>query len=323
MASKSIITIAVGNSYFYSLADNLVNSFLLWNKYNDIVFTLVTDNPSFFQNQTSEKIIIKTIEIPTKDKNFTSKFHLYEYAECQNNLFIDCDCLIYRDLTNIFTELSSNNFTAIGSSMTHGSFFCDIEKVIQQWKLKTIPVFVGSIYFFKKNKVSEAIFRTAIELKNKYDEYGFIRLREQENEEPLFAVAMSINNEKPYQNNLALKCDAMFYQHIDCNILTGKMNLIVRDQNISSIYKNFSTKEAYIIHFNAHFSDSWPYKLDAYRLKHVGRYNQIKRLYAWIMLKKLPLLISYFKETFRPLFRILFGTRKIKKNKRTKHFDTY
>ena len=165
-----------------------------------------------------------------------------------------------------------------------------------------MPVFVGSVYFFKKNRIAARIFDTAIKLKAKYDEYGFIRLRGQENEEPLFAIAMALSNEKPYQGKLNIKCDAMFYQKLDANVLTGKIDLIVRDQLLSSIYQNFDTKTAFIIHFNADFSDSWQYRLETYRLKHHKNYSLEKKLHATFLIKALPMTLLFCKQTLRPLF---------------------
>lgn len=322
MEDRSVITISVGNLYFHHLASNLLESFLLWNSNNEIRFTLVTDNPDFFHKYSSDRIFIKKIDLPTKDKNFTSKFHLYKYTDFNANLFVDCDCLIYRDLSEVFNALNTFNFTAIGTPVTEGNFFCDVKKVIERWSIASLPTFVGSVYFFKKNQTAANIFDTAIRLKEKYDEYGFIRLRDQENEEPLFALAMALSNEQVYQGRLDIKCDAMFYQKLQTNVLNGQMNLVVMDQKTSSLYQNFDSKTAFIVHFNADFSDSWQYRLETYRLRQSKNYHFGKRLYAALFLKTLPLSMLIFKQSFRPLFRFIYGTRKIKTSKRAKHLET-
>ncbi len=321
MSGKSVISVAVGSPYFYELAKNLIASFLHWNKHNEITFILLTDQHNFFSNLIHPKVTIKQIELSQIDKSFTSKFHLFENADSENQLFVDCDCLIYKDLSPVFEELKEFNFTAIGTLQRKGHFFCDIPSVLNTWSVNELPVFVGSVYFFKKNPIAHAIFEKALELKTQYDEFGFVRLRGKENEEPLFALSMALYGEKVYSGNLVIKCDAMFYRSIRSNVLKGTCNLNGVEADYAGIYKNSSTDETFIIHFNADYADSWIYKMEAYRLKHQDRYSFWKRLYATTFIEGAGKAKILFKQFFRPLFHWVFGFRKIKETKRVKHLQ--
>jgi hypothetical protein len=317
---KSVITIAVGNEYYYELTRNLVRSFLIHNSNNRIKFNLVTDNVNAFNCfKEIDRVLINAIDIANDEKSFTAKFYLLNYALEGENLFIDCDCLVYKDLTPVFNELTNNNFTALGTLQTQGDFFCDISKVIKTHKVSSLPVFVGSVYFFKKNEITKKLFEQAFSFKEKYDELGFIRLRGKENEEPLLALAMALNGELPYSGDLNIKADAMFYSAIDANVIKGTNSFQLLDKHKAFIYNNSNSSNAYIVHYNASYSDGWLYQLEQVRLKNIENYSLVKSISAIIKYEYYGKLSLFIKNTFRPTFRLIFGKRKIKPTVRTQH----
>ena len=224
--TKCVITIAVGKPYYLELAENLLRSFLLWNAENDICFLLLTDAPGYYKKYVNEsKVIIEQIHLSESDKSFTSKFKLFDHAIAEENLFVDCDCIIYRDISFVFEAFAGRNFAAIGNAISEGDFFCKVDETIKQFGLSSMPKFVGCIYYFKKNKIVEEIFRKAIEFKNDYDGLGFVRLNGKENEEPLLSVAMALNGESAIPNDGTIKADMMYYGKLSSNILSGYARL--------------------------------------------------------------------------------------------------
>ena len=138
--NRSVITIAVGTPYYLKLAENLLNSFLIWNNGNDINFLLITDNTGFFDKYNGNpNIHIKQIELDETDKSFTSKFKLFEQAIAAENLFIDCDCLIYKDVSYVFEAFKGESFSAIGNDIVDGEFFCDVKKTLDHFKITAMP----------------------------------------------------------------------------------------------------------------------------------------------------------------------------------------
>lgn len=322
MHSQSIITVAVGNNYYYQLARNLIYSFLYHNANNKIIFNLVTDSPdAFLCFNELERVVISCLELKNEEKSFTAKFHLIEHALSGENLFIDCDCLVYRDLTPVFTELSPFNFTAIGTLQSEGSFFCDIPDIVAKFKIKNLPVFVGSVYYFKNNEITKQIFKQAAALKASYDEIGFIRLRGKENEEPLFALSMALNNEIPYEGNLNIKADAMFFREIEANVLKGTNSFELTDKKRAAIYRNTEDGNCFIVHYNASFSDHWLYHFESYRLARRNTYSATTELYGLLKYKLPTKSVETLKNFIRPTFRAIFGYRKIKKTERTQHLE--
>ena len=148
---KSVITVAVGSDYYKDLAINLYRSFILWNHSNSIQFQIITDDTNYFSPLKPDKLSILQPPTINSFEGFTSKFILYDATLYEENLFVDCDCLIYSDVSFIFEKFSSHNFSAIGSYINKGQFFCDVEAICKQFRLDQLPKFVGSLYYFKKN----------------------------------------------------------------------------------------------------------------------------------------------------------------------------
>jgi hypothetical protein len=315
--NRSVVTIATGKPYYSQLAENLLKSFLLWNKDNGINFLLLCDDAAYFkQYQNLDGIHIKQINIPEDYQSFTAKFLLFEHAFANENLFIDCDCLVYKSLENAFDKFHGKNFSAIGNIITTGEFFCDVPTTMQKFGLKDIPKFVGSVYYFKKNSVSGEIFKAAADLKKKYNEFGFIRLRGKENEEPLFAVAMSQQKEGLLANDGTVKADMMYYKKITANILKGKAALTKPIFDITGGETIPETSCPAIVHFNGSFADGYHYKVECVRLSHTKINKYL--LEAGILLSHTvpEQFIRTTKNVLRPAFGFLIGHRKIKETSR-------
>jgi hypothetical protein len=309
---RAVITIATGKPYYSQLAENLLKSFILWNKGNGINFLLLCDDPTYFkQYQNLAGIHIKQINVPEDYKSFTAKFLLFEHAFANENLFIDCDCLVYKSLKTAFDKFYGKSFSAIGNTITTGEFFCDVSSTMQKFGLKYIPKFVGSVYYFKKNNVSSEIFKAAADLKEKYDELGFIRLRNKENEEPLFAVAMSQYKEELLANDGAIKADMMYYKTITANILKGKATLTDPIFEITGGETIPRISYPAIVHFNGSFADGYHYQVECIRLSHtkVNRHLLEVRI---LLFHTLPeKVIRTAKNILRPTVNFLIGHRKI------------
>ncbi|RZK58194.1 MAG: hypothetical protein EOO87_00890 [Pedobacter sp.] len=311
----AVVTIAVGKSYYLNLAKNLIRSFLKWNSSNNIYFLLVTDDRNYFSEFfNNEKIEIKKIHVNDDDRSFTSKFLLFDHVDAEENLFIDCDCIIYGDLTQTFEHFKLQDFSAIGTNIVQGSFFCDVEHIIAKLNLSYIPKFVGSVYYFKNNETAKAIFELAKKLKSKYDELGFIRLRGKENEEPLFASAMASFNQQLISDDGLIKADAMFFDQFNCNVLTGKAEL--RSKNLAG--NGHSTpKISYpvIVHYNDRYTEMPDYLAEQFRLEtHLPNFaiNVIVKIRYMLP----SFLTTTFKNAFRSFYHQLLGPSKIKDIKR-------
>jgi hypothetical protein len=315
--NRSVITIAVGKPYYLNLAENLLKSFLLWNSNNEIQFLLLTDNARFFNKyNANSKVSIQQINLSETDKSFTSKFKLFELAIASDNLFIDCDCLIYKDISYIFEAFKRSSFSAVGNDIADGDFFCNVKNALDYFNLRAMPKFVGSVYYFKKDFKAKRIFKTAEELKKRYDELGFVRLRGKENEEPLFAVALAMEGETLLPNKGTIKADMMYYKKIACNVLNGKAIVSKPILDIAGGEMIPDNACPAILHFNGSFSEGYHYKSESFRLRYNSYNVHAVNALSFINFKVSDTIKSGFKNCFRPVYRFIWGYRKIGKSNR-------
>lgn len=317
MITRTLITIAVGKPYYLKLAENLLLSFMRWNSDNDIHFLLLTDNPGFFERyQQPGKVSIQMLALAEADKSFTSKFMLLEHAIANENLFVDCDCLVYRDLGFVFDAFAGKSFSTIGTPVTSGEFFCDVEKTLQQFGISVLPQFVGCVYYFRQDEASQAVFATAIQLKARYDEAGFIRLRNQENEEPLFAVAMAIHGQTVIPDTGAIKADTMFFENLASDVLSGVAEVSEPIRTITGNHQVPDHAAPAILHFNGPYAGEYLYRSEAYRLQYPGS-TPMARLSSNLKFLWPGQLNKTTRKVFRPIYRFFFGYREVRQDERS------
>lgn len=316
--TKSVLTIATGKKYFIDLACNLIRSFLLWNEQTDIAFWLVTDRKELVPPKLAKKINTLEIQENQYGKGFETKLYLDRFAQTDQTLFIDADCLIYGDLTNVFDIFKGRFVSAIGDHIIEGDFFCDVTKMINQLELSYMPRFVGGVYYLEKSPITEKVFDFARSLKPRYDELGFIRLRGVENEEPLIALGMAKYNQKVVPEDGSIKADRMFFKYCRTNILSGKAIFWNEDTYPEKVYFKIKQANPLIGHFNASFAENYEYSSENHRLKlrSLGLPTVLSNLYTDIFILFPGKLQAIFKEALRPVYRIFFGFRSVKKSKR-------
>lgn len=326
--TRTIITIAVGKELYVKYASNLAMSFLYWNENSDIEFTLVTDLPHLIDDKIKNRITVKPINHSDVDAGFSSKLSLINFLNKGANLFIDADCLLYGNVAEIFDQFKSHQISAIGHTITSGlntAFIKNIAKTLNELNLDYFPVFCGSIYYFNHEnaELTSQFFSYAQQLKLRYENLGLIKLRNTENEEPIFALSMSKFQFKPIKDTGKLKADRMFYHHNEKNILTGKAHLFNSGISPIPVYSKLNEAFPLIIHYNARYTDFHEYKSDVKRLELVMLKNHsinyadfyVKLFIEWPGIIKLK--IKYLiKGTFRPVYRRIFGIRKVEKSLR-------
>ena len=323
---RTIITIAVGKELYVKYASNLALSFLYWNKNSDIEFKLVTDLSHLIDERIKHRIIVKAVKPSDIEIGFSSKLSLINYLNKGANLFIDADCLIYGDVSEVFNQFKDFQISAVGHTITSGlntAFVKNVAATLNELKLKYFPVICGSVYYFNNEdtELTNQFFNYAQQLKLQYENIGLIKLRNKENEEPIFALCMSKFQFKPLKDTGKLKADRMFYQHNMKNILTGKAYLSNTNNPPIPLYCKLKEAFPLIIHYNARHTDSYEYKSDVKRLelvilkKHSLKNAEfyVTLCIEWPSVLKIKIL-DLIKETFRPIYRKFFGTRKVKKS---------
>jgi len=264
MMSKGFITIATGSEQYYRIAANLVKSYRLF--CNDpMPFAIACDKE---ENKYTDlfDVVIK-IENPTN--TYLDKLLLPDIVPFDENIFIDADCIAYRDLNDFWNLFeTASDFSVFGSNYPleyEYGWFRQHEVGVLSDKVSYIPDFIGGVYFLRKTEQLKAFSETC---KYNYDTYHDYRFRQFTDpaDEPIYALAMAVHNERTIGINSPNVC---FYPHA---ILfeTDIRNGIVKYTDKYRINEGLITG-AYMVHWGSGNTRRDRYKLEEYQLEQLTR----------------------------------------------------
>lgn len=320
--NKSILTIASGKKLYLDLAINLYYSFIL-NKLNtDINFIIVTD--IIFDKKeliTQDQLTIKTLPKGELGVGFSSKLQLDFLAPEGQTLFIDSDCLIFGDLTNIFERFKGQSVSVVGSYISDGEWFGDIRKILIKFGLNRMPKFNGGIYYLEKGEKATRVYQLAREIEQQYEEIGFKRLRNRPNDEVIMALAMAKLDEKPLIDDGTIMSDPLCCQApYRLDVIKGIASLENphHPNKLHQPWYPFHKVSPKIVHFLGYYTEHYPYQKEVFRLK--KKINDdltiLNELRAIIFIEARNKIKIRLKNLVRPIYRAIFGIRNVRQSNR-------
>lgn len=303
------------------MAVNLIRSFLWWHPSTSINVQLVTDRPELLPAGIVDKIEIIQIQLNQYGIGFSTKLYLDEFAKDGQTLFIDSDCLIFGSLEFLFEKFKGNTVSVIGGYINNGEWFGDIKKICASYRIEKLPKFNGGIYYLEKGDLATKVYNDARAIEKLYDEIGFVRLRAQPNDEVIMALAMQLNNQKPITDDGRIMSDLQSCQGpYILNVIDGtaKLNNPPYPDPKHQNWYPFEKVSPIIVHFLGDYTSEYKYKLESYKLNLAlsKKLNILSMIKINIKIKYTGLFRVFLKNTFRPLYRKLFGFREIKASKR-------
>lgn len=319
-SQKAVFTIAVGKPIYIQMAVNLARSFKHWHRNSSIRFVLATDQKHLIPPDLLDIEIIE-LELGQYGQGFSPKIHLDRIAPAEQNLFVDADCLCVGSLESVFDRFAGHAVSVVGKTISDGEFFGDVGEVCRQFKINELPKFVGGIYYFEKGPVSERVYATARELEPKYDQIGLVRLRNRPNEEPLMAIAMALHGQTPIPDDGTIKAEPMHYPSgVEADVFQGSASLWNLPQDTKYL-SNWHLTEAHplIVHFHCAYAERDPYTREVIKLEKVmanGWSLWAASAYASVTCSAPQAAFRLMKDTWRPIYRKLFGVRSVVKSQR-------
>ncbi|HAL83999.1 MAG TPA: hypothetical protein DCO83_18615, partial [Mucilaginibacter sp.] len=317
----NVLTIATGKKLYIDMAVNLARSFWLWNAESDINFYLATDQPQSLPDDVKTFVKIIQIKPGALGEGFSTKLHLDKLAPSGQTLFIDSDCLIYGNIEGVFGRFAGHSVSVIGGYISTGEWFGNVKAICKKFNITQIPKFNGGIYYLENGEKAGNVYRLARQLEKQYDEIGFVRLRNRPNDEVIIALAMALNNEEPIPDDGSIMSDPLSCPgNFSTNVIKGKTSLLnpPKPSPLHQDWYPFEKVKPLIIHFLGHHSLSYQYKKDAYCLQAIqsNKLSFGKRIFASVVVE-LPMRTKILlKQLFRPVYKLMFGTRAIKQSER-------
>lgn len=322
---KSVLTIASGKPVYIEMAVNLARSFFYWHREDSgIHFFLATDRPELLPVDVVGNARFHTLPFQPGQygESFSTKLYLDHFAQAEQTLFIDADCLLTGSLIPLFDRLAGQAVAVVGRPISSGEWFGDVAAFCRHFSVPSIPGFNGCVYYLEKGDVSRAVYAKARELEPQYEALGMKLLRGKPNDELLMSVSMAIHGLKGIEDDGTVYGDPLASpgpMHLD--ILKGEAELVnplPPDPNHREWYPFHKTRPV-IVHFLGNATDHPPYTTQTWLLKTVwveGKNESQARLEAWLRFDLPWKITESVKNTLRPVYHALLGYRKVKKSKR-------
>lgn len=217
-AARGFVTLATGDEYYYKLARNMFRSYKFWNEEEEYPFAILCDRENEYTKDFDDVIIIH----PEHGK-YTSKFELLLHSPYEENIFIEPDCLIYRNLSSLWEYLSGEyDFTAFGWNDGNVDVWFTKE-VAEYYGIDAIPIFNPGYLFIRPGNKCEDIYNQCIAIADclgKYkEELPKCYVKDTLRDDPVLALAMLLNgfkcSAKPKVGKLLhLPSEKLIYAHI-------------------------------------------------------------------------------------------------------------
>jgi hypothetical protein len=317
--NNSVFTIATGSQVYLRYAVNLARSFALHNKVENTSFHIITDQQCDLPADLS---FVKTAALPSEAaaEGLTPKLYLDLLAPTPRSLFLDSDCLVFRDLQFVFDRFRDRPISVVGVAVADGDW-CGppAAALCSQFGFAAMPRFNGGLYYVERGAAATKIYQTARQLRSQYDALGFHRHRAGFNEEPLVSLAMAIHAQEPIADDGSILSDlGAGLQGTNIDVLHGK-SVLYNPPPPSPRHKWWqSTRGAYspaVIHF----ADGFPYNREAFKLmlKFTMSFSDKAAGAAAFCRYTGPYWTENFlKSLGRPVYRKLFGYRTVTTTKR-------
>ena len=236
---RGFVTLATGNIVYYKMAANLLASFRIHN--TGVPFAIICDRKNEYTDLFDDVIVLEKAY-----GNYIDKFSLLVKSPYDESIFIEPDCLIYRNL-DIFWDLLSHESDCSSFGWNKGGVECwfnmeeaknQLMKIVSELDENLIvPLFNPGYIFIRKGSKCQKMYEDCFNIAQKISEdpilntYAPLLVGGQLRDDPIFSIAMGMNgfvcHAKPDQS----KCIALPLKYaIDkIDIIEGKLD--VTDKN--------------------------------------------------------------------------------------------
>lgn len=236
---RGFVTLATGKEIYYKMAANLLASFRLHNP--EVPFAIICDRENKYTELFDDVVVLEKA-----NGNYMDKFSLLIKSPYDESIFIEPDCLIYRNL-DFFWDLLSHESDCSSFGWNEGGlevWFKTEETRNRLFELvpelnadSIVPLFNPGYVFIRKGHKCQKMFEDCINIVEKIKEdsvlgdYSSLMCGSNLRDDPIFSVAMGINGFLCHAKPSTSKCIALpsKYTINKIDIIKGKLD--VTDKN--------------------------------------------------------------------------------------------
>jgi hypothetical protein len=270
MIPKGLLTFAFGAQRYVDMARALSLSYRRYSPSRP--FAIITDDKNTAALKNYYDIVIPFN--PSYGRGVVQKLWIDRYTPFEQTLFVDSDCLFYKNPELVWESYAHPPFAIRGWRHLDGTteyekktpyeWLKDLGHLLQATGVKRLPHFNSGVLFFDNSEKAHEVFREALKVFEQRDSLGFIKFKNAPiNDEPAVAVAMERAGIEmlPWDPVNGQETAIGMQSGAGLNVLTGK-----------STFSKFGTQRTpALIHFNVNAQYGRAYNRDKYRLLYEGK----------------------------------------------------
>lgn len=256
---KGFVTLAVGDERYYQLAVNLLLSYKHHSK-EVYPFAIVADCENEYT-----AMFDKVVLLSNPSRSYMDKIEMLVHPPFDYNVFIDADCLIYRDIASLL-DVCAQGVAMYGTTYAlteKGKSWYEKENLCEYKDVVDYGVGVhGGIIFYCDDDVTRSIYKDCKNIVSHYSDFHFAMF-DKPADEPIVALAMAVNGCKPISRASHYDIYGFFptFKDYRMNIKKGILAYSFDGDNWIENVK--------ICHWQNCNTESPVYKREVDRLKHV------------------------------------------------------
>lgn len=245
----------------------------------DIPISLITDEHSPDFSEAFDQILPLNKRF---GKGVIQKLGLYEISPHKETIFIDADCVCFRDFKSEIAHFRTYDFIALGRSYLTGSdshpAFSNLRNALFDLGSNRLPRFNGGFYYFSKSPLAENVFKKALDIYEKRKTLGIADYDlAGPAEEALFGLAMEQQGIDLFDDDYNLMAVLVGSQgRIDIDPRAGKCSFVKGSKRVCPA----------IVHFAGPSARSPEYQLCEYAFKGKISKSEYERRLRMLYLKQ-------------------------------------
>lgn len=246
--TRGFVTLAVGQDKYYQLAANLLKSYKLHSN-DTFPFAIIADRKNSITDM-FDKVIL--LEKP--NYSYLDKIEIINNPPFDQNIFIDSDCLAYKDINSYWNYFPEKGVSCFGRALPLNSSDGWFEiKDIGEYKNQVtfIPQMHGGIMFFNRDETTKNIYTLAKIIIENYSSFKF-KYFEKPADEPALSLSMAVYGIKPIELSTEEAQTAFLFlptaKQVKMNISKGQLDYIsTQNEHVKNVkllhWQNFNTEK--------------------------------------------------------------------------------
>jgi hypothetical protein len=257
--SAGLITIAYGPHKYIRMAEALALSYRRWNP--TLRFCVVTDAAN--AGRLGAYFDIVRLVDPSYGKGVAQKLSVDRYSPFDETLFVDSDCVFYRDPALTWDAYATDDFVIKGwnylSREDHHENVGNLAVLLEQTGIDRIGSFNSGMFYFRRTERADRLFTTSREIYERRADLAFKPFKNAPvAHEPVLAIAMEMCGIGfcPWDPTTGMETWISMRDMQSVNVLRGD----------SRVTKHGKPVAPAVIHYNVDGQISLAYLRDIFRL---------------------------------------------------------